>query len=66
MQPTINTAAHSAESTLGHWVQTRIARFNAWRSYRKTVASLSVLSDHELSDIGLTRSEIHSVARLGR
>jgi len=33
-----------------------------WNTRRKTIASLSALSDHELQDIGLDRSEIYSVA----
>ncbi|MEM7270275.1 MAG: DUF1127 domain-containing protein [Pseudomonadota bacterium] len=40
-----------------------VNRFKAWRAYRKTVTELSSLSDHELSDIGLHRSNIHAVAR---
>lgn len=39
------------------------ARFQAWRSYRKTVIALAALSDRELADIGVTRSEIKYVAR---
>ncbi len=32
------------------------------RSYRQTVNALSQLSDHELSDLGLSRYSIHSDA----
>ena len=32
------------------------------RSYRQTVDALSQLSDHELSDLGLSRYSIHSDA----
>jgi uncharacterized protein YjiS (DUF1127 family) len=39
------------------------ARFEAWHSYRKTVIALAALSDRELNDIGITRSEIKFVAR---
>jgi uncharacterized protein YjiS (DUF1127 family) len=34
----------------------------AWRRYHATVRELSMLSDHQLADLGLTRSQIGSVA----
>lgn len=34
-----------------------------WRRYRETVSELSRLSNRELTDLGISRSEIHSVAR---
>lgn len=37
--------------------------FRNWRRYRATVNELSRLSDRELSDIGLSRSDIPFVAR---
>lgn len=36
-----------------------------WREYRKTVNELSALSSRELSDLGISRCDIHSVARRG-
>lgn len=42
-----------------------VAAYRAFRSYRmrrRTVLSLSKLSDHDLKDIGVTRSEISSIA----
>jgi uncharacterized protein YjiS (DUF1127 family) len=41
-----------------------IARLNAWMRYRETVRELSKLSDRELDDLGIVRSDIDSVARL--
>lgn len=35
-----------------------IASFTAWKDARATRKALSVLSDRELEDIGLTRSDI--------
>ena len=32
-------------------------------TYKKTYRELSALSDYELSDIGISRGEIHDVAR---
>lgn len=40
--------------------------FNNWREYRKTVTELSALSNRELSDLGIARFDIHTVARSKR
>ncbi|MCQ0090987.1 DUF1127 domain-containing protein [Roseovarius sp. M141] len=40
-------------------IKTRMAQR---RSYRQTVNALSHLSDHELSDLGLSRHSVHSDA----
>lgn len=37
--------------------------FNAWRKYRQTVAELGRMSTRELSDLGIERGDIRSVAR---
>ena len=37
--------------------------FNNWRTQRKTIAELSQLTDKELYDIGIHRSNIYSVAK---
>ena len=38
-------------------------RFQNWRRYRAAVRELSLLSDRELSDLGLSRFDIDLVAR---
>ncbi len=38
-------------------------KINAWRRYREAVRELSQLSDHELSDIGVSRCDIGNIAR---
>lgn len=40
-----------------------IRLFRAWRGYARSVRELSSLSDRELADIGVHRSEIPAVAR---
>ncbi|MEP9398161.1 DUF1127 domain-containing protein [Mesorhizobium sp. KR2-14] len=40
-----------------------LRNFRNWRRYRETVSELSRLSNRELNDLGISRSEIHSVAR---
>lgn len=37
-----------------------------WRRYRQTCVELNRLSNRELADLGISRSEIATVARLGR
>jgi uncharacterized protein YjiS (DUF1127 family) len=38
-------------------------KLNARRRYREALTELSKLSDHELSDIGISRCDIEYVAR---
>lgn len=37
--------------------------YRNWRTYRNTVAELGRLSNRELEDIGISRVNIHGVAR---
>ena len=37
--------------------------YNNWRRYRETVGELHRLSNRELADLGLGRSDIYRVAR---
>ena len=39
------------------------SRLAAYRAYRRTYRSLDELSDHQLADIGLTRGQLHEIAR---
>ncbi len=40
-----------------------IRNYRNWRRYRETVTELSRLSNRELTDLGISRSDIHYVAR---
>ncbi|SIQ56358.1 protein of unknown function [Rhizobium sp. RU35A] len=41
-----------------------IARsLNNWRKYRQTVSELGRMSDRELTDLGIGRSDIRRIAR---
>lgn len=55
----------AANPALGFFEAT-VARFQAWRMYRKTVAELNSLSDRELDDIGITRGSIPHYARAAK
>jgi uncharacterized protein YjiS (DUF1127 family) len=40
-----------------------IRNYRNWRRYRDTVSELSRLSNRELTDLGITRSDIQRIAR---
>lgn len=40
-----------------------IRNYRNWRRYRETVSELSRLSNRELHDLGISRSDIPAVAR---
>ena len=60
-----NAAVSASTPAMGYF-EALVARFQAWRTYRRTVRELSALSDRELDDIGLTRSSINNYARAAR
>jgi uncharacterized protein YjiS (DUF1127 family) len=39
------------------------ARYSTWKKYSRTVAELESLSNRELADLGLGRSDITRIAR---
>ena len=51
-------AIHNAVSSM----ETLFTRVADWNTRRKTISALNALSDHELEDIGLYRSDIHEIA----
>ncbi len=44
------------------FLSTILAGINRWLRYRSTVRQLSRLTDRELNDIGISRSDISAVA----
>jgi len=40
-----------------------IRNYRNWRRYRDTVNELNRLSNRELADLGISRTEIHTMAR---
>lgn len=40
-----------------------VGRYNRWRRYRRTVRELTGLSNRDLTDLGINRSDIRRVAR---
>lgn len=45
------------------WMSLILAKVQAWITYRDTVRELQYLSDKELLDLGISRSDIKDVAR---
>lgn len=37
--------------------------YESWRRERRTISELNMLSDRDLADLGISRSDIHSLAR---
>jgi uncharacterized protein YjiS (DUF1127 family) len=40
-----------------------VTTYRAWRKYRETFKELSQLSNRDLADVGISRSDIPSIAR---
>lgn len=57
------TTTNDSGSVLGHLLQRIGSWFGEQRRYRQTMNELSALTDRELDDIGLRRSEIDRVAQ---
>jgi len=64
-EPNLRTPAPAPEARrrggLGVWLSHRIADLLSWRRNSQAAAELSRMSDHELSDIGLSRCDITRV-----
>jgi uncharacterized protein YjiS (DUF1127 family) len=45
------------------FITTLLAHLRAWLRYRETVRELSRLTNRELNDLGIRRSEIETIAR---
>jgi uncharacterized protein YjiS (DUF1127 family) len=46
---------------LAAWLSRQVAAVAAWRSNRAAASELLAMSDHELADIGLNRSDVSRV-----
>lgn len=55
--------ATGAERTLGTWQDGLRAAWEKHRAYRASVAELNALTDRDLADIGIGRSDIRARAR---
>ncbi len=57
------TEAEQAEkpSRFANWLAGRIAAFRAWRERDAAMSELAMMTDRELSDIGLTRHDVGRV-----
>jgi len=49
------------KSGLAAWLSRQVSAFVAWRRDRQAVAELSSMTDHELMDIGVSRSDLTRV-----
>jgi uncharacterized protein YjiS (DUF1127 family) len=61
--PGLRLVADVAKAS-GKGIIMNVARsFNNWRKYRQAVNELGRMSTRELNDLGISRSDIHRVAR---
>ena len=58
-----NSAAASGQSRIAAFFLDLGARVERYRAYTKTLRELNALSNRELDDLGLSRSEITRIAR---
>jgi uncharacterized protein YjiS (DUF1127 family) len=57
------SSPHRTKETIVFDLTSLRARFAAWRAYRVTLRELSQLTDRDLADIGVCRSDIPAIAR---
>jgi uncharacterized protein YjiS (DUF1127 family) len=51
----------SGKTGLAAWLAAQVTTFQAWRRDREAAAELAAMSNHELMDIGLSRSDLSRV-----
>jgi uncharacterized protein YjiS (DUF1127 family) len=51
----------ASKTGLAAWLSRRVAAFVAWRRNNEALSELSAMSDRELSDIGISRSDVARV-----
>ena len=52
----------AVNNRIGGFLNGVTARFAQYRTYRKTLDELQALSDRELSDLGISRHSVRSIA----
>jgi uncharacterized protein YjiS (DUF1127 family) len=55
------TAVPPRKTGLAAWLAAQVTTFQAWRRDREAAAELAAMSNHELMDIGLSRSDLSRV-----
>jgi uncharacterized protein YjiS (DUF1127 family) len=61
-EPSLRAQPTAPQATgLVSWLSRQVAAFSAWRRDNAAAAELALMSDHELLDIGVSRSDIPRV-----
>jgi uncharacterized protein YjiS (DUF1127 family) len=64
-EPNLRAAAEDRrpahQTGLMAWFSVRLDAYRAWRRTQRSIAELGTMSDYELGDIGLTRSDLGRV-----
>jgi uncharacterized protein YjiS (DUF1127 family) len=58
---TKDTAFPVRKTGVAGWFARRIEAYRAWQRNQQAIAELGMMSDHELVDIGISRSDMHRV-----
>ncbi len=60
-EPTLRAAAETArparKAGLGAWIARQIAAYRTWQRNQQAIRELGMMTDHELGDIGISRSD---------
>ncbi len=59
---TLNPPSSARQSKRAHYFEGLVRRYSQYRSYRQTLDELQSLSDRELADLGVHRSQLRSIA----
>jgi uncharacterized protein YjiS (DUF1127 family) len=54
-------AVKAPEHRFGQWLRRAVAAFTAWRHRQVVLQEMQMMTDRELADIGLTRSDLARV-----
>jgi uncharacterized protein YjiS (DUF1127 family) len=62
-QDSIAHGGFDRAQSLGAWLSRRLAAFSERRRHAREMADLAAYSDHDLWDLGLSRSDLMSIER---
>ncbi len=58
-EPSLRAPVQPVRQTgLSGWLARRVAAYRTWQSKQQAAAEMAMMSDHELKDIGITRSDL--------
>ena len=58
----VNNVRPAINNSIGGYISGISARFAQYRTYRKTLEELQSMTDRELTDLGISRHSVRSIA----